>query len=201
MRKRHQRGGNDMKDITSNPIIILSGALVFIFTVIIPVLLYMNYEFIVQILTGVYGFFLFIFSAGVVSTDLTIASNFFNSNEIYIDTKKHPTTANENKQDIYYSIILADSILFGIITVLSIGMIVLANIYKHRTVLFPVTIVLILFVVLIRISQVPLEKSSVLYTIPKVVILVFAFATFLITILNQVYINTSGSNENRTNYQ
>jgi hypothetical protein len=192
MGKRRQRGGNDTKDITSNPIIMLSGALVFIFSVIIPFLLYMNYKFIVQLLTGIYGFFLFIFSAGVVSTDLTISSNFFNANQNNIN-KTNPTDEAIIKiQTTYYSTIMSDSILFGIIAILSIGMIVIANIYKHRTVLFPITIGLILSIVIMRIRQVPLDKSSFLYTLPKVVILVFACSTFLFTLLSQIYINTSG---------
>jgi hypothetical protein len=170
MVKRRQRGGSDTNDITSNPIIILSGALVSIFSVIIPILLYLKYELIVKILTGVYGFFLFIFSAGVVSTDLNLSET-----------------------DNYYNIIIPDSILFSLMAIISIGMIVLATTYKHITYLFPLTIGLILSVVLIRISQVPLDKSNFLFTFPKIALLISACVTFLLTILSQNYIHTIGS--------
>jgi hypothetical protein len=200
MGKRRQRGGSDTNDIISNPIIILSGALVFIFSIIIPILLYKKYEFIVKILTGVYGFFLFIFSAGVVSTDLIIANNYSNLNVNALKAINPTDDDTIKKQNIYYSTIMADSILFGFIALLSIGMIVLSFIYKHSTFVFPLTIGLILSIVLIRIAQVPLNESNALFTIPKVVIWVAAFTTFLLTMLSQNYITTTGSG-NGANYQ
>jgi hypothetical protein len=192
MGKRLQRGGSDTNDITSNPIISLSGALVSIFSVIIPILLYMKYEFIVKIFTGIYGFFLFIFSVGVVSTDLIIAKNYSVIYKTYIDIDNPTDDKIINIQKTYYSTIMLDSVLFGFIAVISIGMVVLSFIYKHSTFVFPLTIGLILSIVLIRIFQVPLNESRSEYTILKVVMMIFACVTLLFTILSQLYINTSG---------
>lgn len=184
MAKRRQRGGettNMDKDITSNIPALFSGATTGVLSVIIIILFYLNYELPVRILTGIYGLFLLIFSVGVIMVDTNIQTPFKTDDDDHTSIKTF-----------IHSSISIDRVPFGILALLSIGMIWLAAIYKHHTIFFAVTVILIFSVVMIRFMRVPLNESSPTFTIPNILLAVCAFAFYLITLFNQLYINTDG---------
>lgn len=199
MAKRRQRGGDDqMNDITSNILVLFSGATTGILSLIVIILSYLNYELPVRIVTGIYGLFLLIFSGGVIMTDTTMANEYYKNNAT--DKGSNYNTWNQSYKDIH-SFMVMDRIPFGVLVILSMGIIVLAVIYKHYTIFLPITVGIILSIVIIRFIRVPLETSSPYFIIPNIVLAVCAFSFYLITLFNQLYINTDGGGGGGKTYE